>query len=31
MIFSMDVDNFLLYKEKKQVIIQNCFCIDIDH
>lgn len=26
-----NVENFPLYKERKQVIIQNCFWIDIDH
>lgn len=31
MIFSFDVDNFPLYKERKQVIVRNCFRIDIEH
>lgn len=31
MIFFFDVDNFPLYKERKQVIIQNCFWIDIEY
>lgn len=31
MFFSFDVDNFLLYKERKTVIIQKRFWIDIEN